>query len=279
MLRNQQARATALQDELQALEQDLAMSSREEQYAFELLAQMECKSICNRVMVQLPRELRDMVYHHLSTDSEEHISREYFRSTMDPTTKLFTYDTARWKADQYPENFWDTAYVGNDFFQDLAESYYRTSVFVFSDDGGLIERFLEVDQLRLGYAPKELVTKVEVHLSAMTHDRSSCVGYMFGCATKSERLEAALVGIEQLKVVADICVHFSTQAKDEKQKKEQIETVCNALIPKLREAKLAGHRARLVIDRKMEIGLDDMVGCYQLKQGGHASEDVVKVVS
>jgi hypothetical protein len=269
----------ALQNELQALEQDLAISSREEQCAFELLAKVECISICNRVMAQLPRELRDMVYHHLSTSSEERISRDYFRSTMNPSTKLYTYDTARWKADHYPESFWDVAYVGNDFFQELAESYYRTSTFVFGDDGGLIKRFLEADQLKLGYAPRELVSKIEVHLSAITYDRSSCIGCMFGCATKPERLLAALEGIEQLKIVASICVHFSTQAKDGKQKEEQIGTVCNALVPRLREAKVAGHGVRLVVDRKTEIGLNDTSEYYQLKDGDDTKTNVVKAIS
>jgi hypothetical protein len=264
-LRKQQARAAALQSELEALQQDLVTSSAKEQDAFESLAKAECSQICNRVMTQLPRELRDLVYRHLSTTSEKRIDREYFRSTMDPKTKLHIYDYARWKTIHHPENFWDVEYVGNDFFQEFAGSYYHTSTFVFGDDEGLIERFLETDPLMLGYTPKELVSEIEIHLSAITYDRSSCIGYMFGCAIKTERLQTALKGLERLRSGASICVHFSTQANDEKQREEQVLTACTVLIPSLREAIVAGYEVRLVIDRKMEVGLDDASGDYQLK--------------
>jgi hypothetical protein len=255
VLRLHQARVAALQNDLKVLEHNLAKSSAEEQEALERLAKSECNQICSRVMTQLPRELRDMVYHQLSTQPEERITREYFRSTMDPTTRLYIYDTARWKKTYFPEHFWDMAYVGEDFFRELAQSYYRTSTFTFGDESGLIERFLDADQMGLGYAPRELVSKVEIHLSAMTFDRSSCIGYMFGCATKPERLQAALKGLEELKTGAGICVHFSTQAKDMEQKEEQIKTVCTALVPSLSALRSAGYGARLMINEKVDVQL------------------------
>lgn len=221
------------------------------------LAQVQCSQLCSRIMTQLPRELRDMVFQHLSGRSAERISREYFRSTLDPETKMHTYDTARWRTTHYPEHFWNPEYVGQGFHKEMIENYLRTSSFVFGDDDGLVERFLESDQFEIGFAPKEVISKIEIHLNAMTFDRSSCIGYFFGSPTKPERLEAALGGISGLKTGARVCVQFMTQAKDEEQKDCQIDTAHRALVPKLKEAKAAGLIVRLVIDGKMNVNLDD----------------------
>jgi hypothetical protein len=265
-IRRQRARAVALQQELQALEQDLASSSSKENNALKALAKAECYSLCNRVTTQLPREVRDMIYHHLSTSPKEHITREYFRSTMDPETKLHTYDTARWKAINHPEHFWDVKYVGQNFFRELVENYYYTSTFSFGDEDGLIERFLNADQIGLGYAPKEMVSKIEIHLSATTFDRKSCVGYMFGCPTKPEQLRSAMEGVESLRFGAEVCVDFATRAKNETEKEEQIEMACRELIPILQRAKLAGLGVRFVIDTRVEMSLNDVSGMRQLEQ-------------
>jgi hypothetical protein len=257
LLREQRTRVAALQSELVVLENDLARSSSEEQEACQTLAKAECTQLCSSVMTQLPRELRDMVYQNLSTRPEERISREHFRSTLDPQTRIYAYDSARARATHYPEHYWDASYVGHDMYRELVENYYRTSTFVFDDDSGLIERFLDTDQLKLGYAPQQLVSKIEVHLNAMTYDRTSCIGYMFGCATKPERLRAALEGVRGMRYGASIVVHLSTQARDEKAREGQVEAGCAALVPGLREARELGYEVRLIVDRKMHIDLDD----------------------
>jgi hypothetical protein len=256
LLRQQQARAEALQRQLEALQQDLAAATPEDQDACVALATSECNQICNRIMTQLPRELRDMIYQHISTKSEECISREYFRSIMDPKTRIHDYNSRRWTATHYPEHYWDAKYVGDDFSRELLQNYYRTSTFVFGNDDGLMERFLNVDQMKMGYAPKELISRIEVHLNAMTYDRTTCIGYMFGCATKPERLQAALRGTQCLKAGASVVVHFATQARYGEQKEEQMKVACTALGPVLEEARTAGLDVRLVMDKKMAIDLD-----------------------
>ncbi|KAF2026541.1 hypothetical protein EK21DRAFT_115690 [Setomelanomma holmii] len=265
VLRRQKFRITVLQNELQTLEQSITASTSEEHDAFESLAKAECMQICNRVMTQLPREIRDMVYRQLSTSHEERIDREYFRSTMDPVTKLHTYDCDRWKLKYHPQHFWIEEFVGADFFRELVENHYRTSTFIFGDDNGLIERFLHKDHMKMGYSPGELVSKMEIHLNAITFDRTSCIEYMFGCPTKPERLSAAIIGIEKLRPGASVVVNLSTQATDEKQKEEQILTACVAICPSLREARMAGKRVRLMIDNVAEIQLDDDHGDYRLR--------------
>jgi hypothetical protein len=262
LLREQRARAAALQRELEALEQVLTDSSSEEQEACQTLAKAECNQLCNRIITHLPRELRDMVYQHLGTRSEERISREHFRSTMDPKSRMYAYDADRSKATHYLEHYWDASYVSDDFYRELVETYYRTSTFIFGDDSGLIERFLNTDQMKLGYAPQELVSKIEVHVNAMTYDRTSCIGYMFGCATKPERLQAALDGVQELRAGASVCVHLTTQPRDKKQKEEQVRAGCAVLIPRLREVRELGYAVRLMIDRKMEVELNDVSSDY-----------------
>jgi len=136
--------------------------------------------------------------------------------------------------------------------------YFRTSTFAFGDDDGLIEQFLSTDKLGVGYAPKEVVSSIKVYLNAMTYDRTTCVGYMFGCATKPERLVAALRGVEGLKEGASLGVYFETRAADKEQRQKQIATVCEAVVPCLKEAKASGCLVRLVVDKKREIVLDDV---------------------
>jgi hypothetical protein len=217
-------------------------------------------------MTHLPRELRDVVYFHLSTSPSERVTREYFRSTLDPITRIHSYDPVRWRMNYHPEHFWDAEYVGNDFFCELVENHYRTSTFIFGDENGLIQRFLEADHFQTNCFPKDLVSKLEVHLNALTFDRNTCMGYMFGCATKPERFAAAMQCVESLKSGASIVVRFSTQAKDEKQKEEQIMTACTTLIPKLGELRAQGYKVGMVIDRSEEVELDNETGDYKLKQ-------------
>jgi hypothetical protein len=231
-----------------------------EQSALETLAKAECIQLCARITTQLPRELRDIVYSYLVPKSQV-IDREYFRSTMDPVTKLHTYDQARWKAKWHPEHWWNESYVGEAFARELLDQHYSTSTFVFGDDAGLIQRFLESDQMQSGYSPFSLVSRIEIQFRAMTFDRSSCVGYMFGIPTKPERLQAALEGADMLKGGASVVVRFATQAKDEKQKEEQIVTACTALVPRMADMRRNGLRVRLVVDETEEIEVDG-VGTY-----------------
>ncbi|KAH7381307.1 hypothetical protein DE146DRAFT_760746 [Phaeosphaeria sp. MPI-PUGE-AT-0046c] len=250
-------RAAQLQSELDALREDIISTSSAEREAMKSLAQAECAQLCKRIMSRLPRELRDIIFQYLSWRPTESISREYFRSTLDPETKMHTYDTARWRATHYPEHFWDSEYVGNEFYTEMIENYLRSSSFIFGTEDGLIERFLETDQFTIGLAPRELVSKIEIHLNAMTFDRSSCIGYFFGCATTPERLQAALDGMLGLKAGASVCLHFTTQAKDEEHTAEQIRDGCGALIPRLKQAKAAGLVVRMIIDRKVDVNLDE----------------------
>lgn len=209
----------------------------------------------NLFMLKLPRELRDMVYRHLST-KEQRIDSDYFRSTPDPITKCYSYDQGRWRTLHFPEHFWNTSYVDSHFVRELSENYYRTSTFVFGDGKGLIGKFLNTDQLGLGFPPKELVSSIEIRLSAITHDRGSFRAYIFGVPKPPERLRAALEGLEELKSGSNVCIQFSTEAKCVEDRRELFVGALPILFPKMQVAALAGFRLRFVLDRKYEFRLE-----------------------
>ena len=206
-------------------------------------------------MTKLPRELRDLIYQHLSTRDSELIEREHFRATLDPVTKLYSYDHARWKASHFPEHFWDPQYIGSVFFRELVENYYRTSTFVFNDDPGVMKRFLETDEMGLGVLPRDLVCNVEVHLSAVGRDRGSFGGYMFGVRREPERLQEVLDGVFELKEGTSVCIQFLTGMKTEEEINEPCGDLIRGLISSVQRARLAGYKVKLVVDKEREISL------------------------
>lgn len=254
-----------MQQRLNALEHDLAIEAAETRLNLEAFAKSECRTLLGIFMTKLPREIRDMVYRYLSTKQEERIDSDYFRSTMDPVTKLYSYDQPRWRTTHFPQHFWNTDYAEPEFIQELSESYYRTSKFVFGDGQGLISKFLNTDQLGVGFPPKEVVSSIEVRLSAITHDRGSFRAYIFGVPKPPERLQAALEGLLELKSGSNVCIQFSTEAKCEKEREELFIGALPVLFPKMQVAALAGYRLKFVLDQIYEFRLEGEIS-KSLKQ-------------
>jgi hypothetical protein len=169
---------------------------------------------------------------------------------------MYSYDASRSLATHYPEHFWSPSYTTRSFHFELIQTYYRSSTFVFSSDGGLIKRFLSTDAFQLGFPPSNLVSNIEIQLSSMTFDRTSCVGYMFGVATKPEVLVGALEGVEDLKRGARVLVRLETRGRDGVERERQGRVGCEALVPRLREVGVRGVRVRLEVDG-LNVGLDD----------------------
>ncbi|KAF1925123.1 uncharacterized protein M421DRAFT_70678, partial [Didymella exigua CBS 183.55] len=245
----------ALQQRLNALEHDLAIEAAGTQLNLEAFARSECRSLTDLFMFKLPRELRDMVYWHLGT-KEQRIDSDYFRSTMDPVTKCYCYDQQRWRKAHFPEHFWSADYVDAQFVRELSENYYRTSTFIFGDGQGLIGKFLNTDQLGLGLLPKELVSSLEVRLSAITHDRGSFRAYIFGVPKPPERLQAALDGLMELKSGSNVCIQFATEAKCAEQRRELFVGALPVLFSEIQVTALAGYRSKFILDRKYEFRLE-----------------------
>ncbi|KAF1829855.1 hypothetical protein BDW02DRAFT_508986, partial [Decorospora gaudefroyi] len=170
--------------------------------------------LTSRLLDKLPREVRDMIYQHLSTRSNELIEREHFRTTLDPVTKLYSYDYNRWKSQHFPAHYWSTHYTPPQFHQELVENYYRTSTFVFGDEPGVLKRFLTTDEMRIGMLPAVLVRRVEIGFGAVSYHRGSFGAYMFGVPRSGERVRGVLDGLEELGSGARVVIRVGTQGRD-----------------------------------------------------------------
>ncbi|USP79571.1 uncharacterized protein yc1106_06845 [Curvularia clavata] len=250
------ARVEALRQELAVLESDLASTTVTTQDAIEQLAKAKCLELSNCIVRKLPREVRDMIYQYISTRDSESIEREHFRTTLDPLTRLYSYDFERWKKQHFPEHYWNPEYVSKPLYAELVENYYRTSTFVFSDDAGVMKRFLTTDEMRLGLLPRNLVAKVEIELKAISHDRGSFRAYMFGVPKSPERMREALDGLFELKAGARVLIKFITEAKTEEEREEHCRGAMETLFdPKQRE-KMAMYKIKFVVDggRSWDLG-------------------------
>jgi hypothetical protein len=191
-----------------------------------------------------------MIYIHLSTRHHELIEREHFRTTMDPLTRLYSYSFDRWKAQHFPEHYWNTDFVSGAFYRELVENYYRTSTFHFSDDPGVMKRFLTTDEMHTRIIPASLVSNIEIGLNAVSHDRGSFRAYMFGIPKSPERMKATLDGIWELKSGAKVVVRFVTEAKSKEERDEHCAAAMSTLfdpaqIEKIREK---GLKVKFVVD-------------------------------
>jgi len=242
------ARVAKLQEELASLEKDLANTTPTTRDAVEQVARTECQQLTNNIMTKLPREIRDMIYFHLSTRDRELIEREHFRTTLDPLTRLYSYDFNRWKAQHFPAHYWNTEYVGQPFYRELVENYYRTSTFLFGDDPGVMKRFLTTDEMKLGIPPKALVSSVEIGLNAVSHDRGSFRAYMFGIPKSPERMREALDGIFELKPGAKIVIRFVTEARTKEERDEHCKGAMAMLFDDAQVEKMKMYKVKFVVD-------------------------------
>ncbi|KAI4908356.1 hypothetical protein J4E90_008981 [Alternaria incomplexa] len=242
------ARVAKLQEELASLEKDLANTTPTTRDAVEQVARTECQQLTNNIMTKLPREIRDMIYFHLSTRDRELIEREHFRTTLDPITRLYSYDFNRWKAQHFPAHYWNTDYVGQPFYRELVENYYRTSTFLFGDDPGVMKRFLTTDEMKLGIPPKALLSSVEIGLNAVSHDRGSFRAYMFGIPKSPERMREALDGIFELKPGAKIVIRFVTEAKTKEERDEHCKGAMAMLFDDTQVEKMKMYKVKFVVD-------------------------------
>ncbi|KAJ5020379.1 5'-methylthioadenosine phosphorylase [Bipolaris maydis] len=238
------ARVAALRKELAVLESDLASIAPSTQDMVEQLARRECLELSNQIMSRLPREVRDMIYLHLSTRDVEIIEREHFRTTLDPLTRLYSYNFERWKKQHFQEHYWNPEYVSKPLYNELVENYYRTSTFVFSDDPGVMKRFLTTDEMRLGLLPKDLVAKVEIGLNAVSHDRGSFRAYMFGVPKSPERMREAVEGLFELKTGARAVIRFVTEAKTQEERDEHCRGAMETLFNEAQREKMKKYKVK-----------------------------------
>jgi hypothetical protein len=256
------AQIEELESKLDALKHNLAIETSETQLTLDQFAKSDCRKFVDSVVAKLPREVRDMVYQHLNRGTEKRIDGDYFRSTRDPVTKCYTFDRARWKALHYPEHFRNEEFVGQAFAREVAENHYRTSTFIFDDSKDAVSKFLNRDEMGLGFAPKLFVSNIEVHIRAYCHDSSSFQAYMYGLVKSPDRLKGALEGVFELRRHASVCVHFLTEAKSAEERDKLFVAALPELLETLEKAVSEGYRVRFVLDKK-----------FEFKLGPHSRED------
>ncbi|KAI8931799.1 hypothetical protein NX059_011436 [Plenodomus lindquistii] len=251
------AKVVALRKKLEGLERQLDVATQCTQQSLEQLAKAQCSAITTQVVAILPREIRDMIYECLSTRDDERVECEHSRATLDPLTKLYSYDHARWKAEHFPEHYWNSKYVGDVFLQELIENYYRTSTFIFGDDPGVMTRFLSTNEFNIPSLPKELVSNVEIRLNAVSYDRGSFRAYMYGMPKSPERLHEQLQPMFELKQGAKICIHFLTDAQEDRHREEHFQASLETLFSSVQRAKLKGYKVRFVVDKTHVFDLEE----------------------
>jgi hypothetical protein len=251
-----QTRIASLQKELALLEKDLASATPTTQQTVTQLAQSECLALTTAIMTTLPRELRDMVYRHLSTREHEVIEREHYRTTLDPLTRLYSYNFQRWKTQHFKEHHWDAEFVGAAFLREVVENYYRTSTFIFPSDAGVMKRFLTTDEMVAGIYPKDLVGNAEIHLNAVSRDRGSFRAYMFGVPKTAEKMREGLRDVSLLKEGARVVIRFLTEAKTEKERGEHCAAAMTTLFVGEETELVKKYKVKFVVDEGQVWDLD-----------------------
>jgi hypothetical protein len=143
-----------------------------------------CQTLGEAMHNMLPRELRDMVYEHLTGGKvrltvdhgpneicatryePSHIHGPYFAtSPRSPTDTLCA------------DHFWRDSALGPDLARELMENWYRTTTFeIGSDDAGtkpsyartLLSRHLSQDRFKSGFRPQTLVSKIECCINILS---------------------------------------------------------------------------------------------------------------
>ena len=114
-------------------------------------AKTTCRPICEAVLAELPRELRDFVYESIITPDYIYVGPQYLTNTGVPCDK----DPGAF--------FWNPDYVGEEMRVELVQTWYRTSLFYFWDrskNSQVIPRFMTFDRWELDLKPHEHLSRV-----------------------------------------------------------------------------------------------------------------------
>jgi len=205
-------------------------------------AQAICLHLCKKVLVKLPRELRDLVYEYIVTPDYIYAGPQYLTNTGSPC-----------EIDQYA-HFWNPQYVGEIMRIELAQMWYRLSLFYFWDrkrNLEVIERFMTYDRWGLGLKPYEHIARVrfDVGDGIIHHDNDSkrprpCI---------SEQYKAILT--EPFKKLAQfrfpnrvqylIRIHTLGSLENRCFRGDQLHKTLDEIIFQMKALQSAGHRFRV----------------------------------
>ncbi|KAF2791424.1 hypothetical protein K505DRAFT_376773 [Melanomma pulvis-pyrius CBS 109.77] len=126
-------------------------------------AMVSCRGLCQKLHATLPQELRDKVYEQVlgmaNIQVSEKNGRGIVRDRVPCGVGIPDYLSLL--------HYWDPAWVGLNFLKELARDWYRVTTFDFNYRTNLIPRFLDENIWGQGLRPRELVSKVKIHVPAI----------------------------------------------------------------------------------------------------------------
>jgi hypothetical protein len=197
-----------------------------------------CQHFCKRVVKALPRELRDEIYEYMITPDYIYAGPHYLTNEGRPCEN-----------DQ-KAHFWDSNYVGEAMSIELAQSWYRLSLFYFWDktkNAELINQFMTYDRWQLGIKPNEHISRVRFDLGDDEFHRLSC-SRTIPCDVKqySSRMMAPLKSLSQFtfpnRVRFLIRIHTLGSLEWRCLKGELLQDALDNLITELKALRSVGHR-------------------------------------
>jgi hypothetical protein len=129
------------------------------------------RHFCEKIVTRLPLELRSIIYEDLITPDYIYVGRQYLTNMGRPCEN------------DRDAHFWSADYVGEAMFIELAQCWYRVSLFYFWDKAHnteVIERFMACDRWGLDIQPHEHLSRVRFDLS----DRDTHTPFHMGPTTK-----------------------------------------------------------------------------------------------
>ena len=186
-------------------------------------AQASCLDTCQKVVFCLPKELRNMVYQEIfapwdnsvvtvSTETCDPECLKYENITMCVPApqvlvpkNLYMYHTR----DQgfclpCPTHCFDAGFVGKQFLEELVEEWYSAITLDFSNAYGVLETFMESENLRVGLRPASILKKINIKVMA---EDLIAKGYCKGdgiCENEHSKCERANSFLATMKLVSNV---------------------------------------------------------------------------
>jgi hypothetical protein len=124
-----------------------------------------CQPFCKKVAKTLPRELRDQIYEYMITPDYVYVGPQYLANQGRPCEN------------DKDAHFWDASYVGEVMSVELAQTWYRLSLFYFwnkTKNVEVIKEFMASDRWNFGIKPNEHISRVRFDLGDEKFHRLSC---------------------------------------------------------------------------------------------------------
>ncbi|OAK96761.1 hypothetical protein IQ06DRAFT_380326 [Phaeosphaeriaceae sp. SRC1lsM3a] len=125
-----------------------------------------CQQLCAKILTAFPRELRDNIYQYVVTPDYIYAGPQYLTNEGIPCEK------------DRDAPFFKDSYVGKMVLVELAQTWYRHTLFYFWDrarNADVVERFMVTDRWGLGIKPHEHISRVRFDLGSQTlHSQGNC---------------------------------------------------------------------------------------------------------